>query len=64
MSTISCVIKLEAIYAIRLICCCLNLVAIKLNKWITLGVLVHKFILLLEGVFARQAENITLFIID
>ena len=64
MSAICCLIKVEAIFIIRLICCGLNLIAIKLNKWIAFGVAAHKCILLLEGIFVRQAENITLFIID
>ncbi|CAD8050450.1 unnamed protein product [Paramecium sonneborni] len=64
ISIIQIITWFEAIQTIRLVCCVLNLIALKMNKYVSQGILVHKVILFLCGVLSQQNESILQFAMD
>ncbi|CAD8133708.1 unnamed protein product [Paramecium octaurelia] len=64
ISIIQSITYVEAMQIIRLVCCILNLFALKMNKYVSQGIFVHKVILFLCGLLSQQNESILQFAMD
>ncbi|CAD8170287.1 unnamed protein product [Paramecium pentaurelia] len=64
ISILSIIAQVEIIQIVRLACCILNIIAIRIDKFVLYGLALNKIILFLVGVLSQQNESILQIILD
>ncbi|CAK88828.1 unnamed protein product (macronuclear) [Paramecium tetraurelia] len=64
ISILNIIAQVEIIQIVRLACCVLNIIAIRIDKFVLYGLTLNKIILFLVGVLTQQNESIFQIILD